>query len=72
MTVYVAHRSNLSGRRPVKIDGRLVGECRILSRRHGAGTEVLFFLPRCRDYFAVFETMKDLRARLPAILAQDA
>lgn len=72
MSVHVSHRSNLAGRRPVKIDGRMVGECRVLARRHGAGTEVLFFLPRCRDYFAVFETMKDLRARLPAILAQDA
>lgn len=72
MTIHVAHRSNLKGRRPVKIDGQLVGECRVLARRHGPGTEVLFFLPRCRDYFAVFETMKDLRARLPAILAEYA
>lgn len=72
MTIHIAHRSDLAGRRPVKIDGRLVGWCRQVVRRHGAGTQVRFYLPGDTVAFATFETVKDLRAALPRVLAENA
>jgi hypothetical protein len=69
MAVLISHRSTLAGRRPVKIDGVVVGECRMVSRMHGSGTQLLFFLPGGSVYFATFENDRDLRAKLPGVLA---
>ena len=72
MTVYIPHRSDLVGRRVVKIDGRVVGWCRQVTTSNGFGTQVRFYLPGDTVAFATFETVRDLRARLPSVLAQYA
>lgn len=72
MTIYISHRSDLEGRRPVKIDGALVGWCRQVTLASSAGTQVRFYLPGDSVAFATFETVKDMRARLPHVLAQYA
>jgi len=72
MTIHVAHRVDLAGLRPVKIDGKLVGWCRQVARRDTAGTQVRFYLPGDTVAYATFETVKDLRAALPRVLAENA
>lgn len=72
MSVHISHRSDLSGRRPVKVDGALVGSLRLVSRRHSGRMQILFYRPGDRDYFATFENTKDLRNRLPSILKSEA